>query len=268
MRQLSYWTTLCVLGIGLSVTSIGYTTDTPTSALLRDGFHIQAADGSLVLETDTGRWFFQFKKDLFDGKQTVSHQTRYALLPTNVFESLIIDQQKRSTLEYRLWAQVTQHQGRNYLYVTRFLPLRKTAITPIVTPAPARIKPGSVGAKDSLGIPESIERDRRTRRLVERPAPEVAEPSQPDGLMLDRVGYVTITEDPPAFVLDGLGRTINPRPLTLLPNRLLDDLQQQQAAALGRIHFKIVALMTEYQEQEHLLLLRATRVYHYGNFGK
>jgi len=233
--------------------------------LLRDGFHIQAVDGALILETTTGAWFFQSKTDLFDGKHTVGHQRRYALLPTSTLESLILDQQKRATLEYRLWAKVTQYQGKNYLYVTRFLPLRKAAPAPVEAPSPDQ---GTRTTRsDPLNIPDAIERDRRTRRLVDRPRPELPPASQPDGLMLDRVGYLASNGGDSVFVLDGLGRTINARRLTLLPNRLLESLQQQQGAALDRLHFRVVGLITIHQGREHLLLQRVTRVYNYGNFG-
>ena len=263
MKQIMHWMTLMFFFIGLHAAT-GYAAET----LLRDGFHLQAVDGSLILETKTDAWFFQSKTDLFDGKHTVGHQTRFALLPTSVLESLILDQQKRATLEYRLWAKVTQYQGKNYLYVTRFLPLRKAVLTPAEKPSADQIKPKRTTAPDTLGIPEAIERDRRTRRLVDRPTAEVAQPSQPDALMLDRVGYLTSQGDTSVFVLDGLGRTVNSRHLALLPNRLLDTLQQQQAAALGRLHFRIVGLITVYQGQEYLLLQRTARVYNYGNFGK
>ena len=264
MKQLTQWMILVGLLAGPCCT-----TGVAAEALLRDGFHIQAADGSLVLETDTGKWFFQFKHDLFDGKRTVPHERQYALLPTSVYERLMLDQQKRVTLDYRLWAQVTQYQETNYRYVTRFLPLRKAALRPVVKPTTAQPRSQPTQKNNPLNIPEAYERDHRTRPLVNPPIPEGANPSQPDGLMLDRVGYIRSQEDHSVFVLDGLGRTINPRQLTLLPNRLLNHLQQQQTSAgLKHMPFRVVGLITEHQGQEHLLLLRATRVYHYGNFGK
>jgi hypothetical protein len=107
--------------------------------LLRDGFALRGVEGKLIKQdpnqTSQGKsigllatedaWFFEFGSAVSDGKGVLAVGTKLTLLPSATLEQMIADANDRPVRSYRLWAQVTQYRGNNFVFCNYFLPLSK-----------------------------------------------------------------------------------------------------------------------------------------------
>ena len=90
-----------------------------------------------------------------------------------------------------------------------------------------------------------------------------------DSVFVDRTAYLVDRDDGGlAFTLDALGRNVQQLSLRLLPCEVLELAELKRTDELESVRFKIAGILTKYQDQEYLLLQKATQTYSHGNFGR
>ncbi|MHC4574327.1 MAG: hypothetical protein ACYS76_09385 [Planctomycetota bacterium] len=157
---------------------------------LRDGSVLAGVDGRLIRadgnESPRGgaaRWFFEFGSEFSDGRGRVKAGTRLEVLPSGTLGKMSADSEERLEADYRLWARITKYRGRNFIFPTDFLPVRRPA-----EPKPAESeesgqresKPAETAAEggdaepaineanDVLTIPEELMERLKGRRVMRR----------------------------------------------------------------------------------------------------
>jgi hypothetical protein len=218
---------------------------------------------------------------------------------------MIADAKMHDEVMYRLWnGRITRYKGRNFIFVTFFLPLspvekpepQQEQIEPVEAPRAAErgIEPIIPDPNDVLTIPLDILEKLRARReemgtsvqrvvdgnrvSVDDPnlAAEVRRPPAPehysrgaDSVFVDRTAFLLDQDDGRfVFALNALGRNIQQLSLRLLPCEVLELAEQTRSAELEPVRFKIAGILTKYEDQDYLLLQKATRTYSHGNFGR
>jgi hypothetical protein len=273
----------------------------PRQILLRDGFALAGVDGKLTIrdsndansQLSSDRWFFELDSDLSDGRGLVKAGASLELLPSSILERIIADSNNRAGTSYRLRGRVTRYRGKNYIFPAYFLPLTKTkkpqSSTPQQTP-PQEAQPTINEPNDVLTIPKELleklpdrkkgidhrERQERSKAITTQ-LTEGARAGK-SGLkqnftLVDRTALFRDTSRgaertwrEASFVLDALGRKEAKISLRLLPCQVLERAQREQSAEPEAVRFKIAGIVTQYKDENYLLLQRATRVYSHGNF--
>ena len=157
------------------------TTLTPERPLLRDGFVLRGVDGKLSGPDSNDTWHFEISSDVNDYRAVVEAGTRLELLPSSALEKMIADAKMRRETTYRLWnGRVTRYKGRNFIFVTFFLPLspigkpepkitaepQQEQVGPVEAPPAAerKIEPIVPDPNDVLNIPPDVLEKLRARR--------------------------------------------------------------------------------------------------------
>jgi hypothetical protein len=254
--------------------------------LLPEGTVLNAVDGKLSHVEINDVWLFELSEDVNNVSGRIAAGAKLEVLPSAMLELLIADVNDREAPAYRLSAMVTQHNGRNYLFPTYYLPLSKLKGTEAATPQDQRPQmPAEVTVGDKspdLTIPPEVIEQLKNRRPARGPQREDREP--PDSttaqkslgrMLINRVGRITAGPDSPAapgqrpvFAPYALGWNIGKTSYVLLPCRALEQAQQMQAASPDPIRFNVAGLVTEFRGRQYLLLQRAIRAYSYGNFDR
>jgi hypothetical protein len=249
----------------LLTTCIALCADPPRKTTLRDGFVLTGVDGKVTRSEN--KWFFELNADVTDRTNTVEAGTNLQLLPSMTLEKLAADIKQRANNNYRLWATVTKYKNENFIFPIYFLPLSKLEQPQPAEPnepQPQRPKLTINEPNDRLAIPEDIIARLSTRKILRteqlRPPLELKQ----DSIIANRTGFLRDSD----FVIDALGRNLQQLSFKLLPCRVLELAQLKQAAQPDPIRFKISAIVTKYEDQNYLLLQRATRTYSHQNFPK
>lgn len=265
---------LLILGLGAAPVA---------GKLLPEATVLTGVDGRLTHADPNDAWWFELTAEVKSETYQVPAGTRFVLLGSGVLERLITDVNDRYRPEYRLTAQVTQYEGKNYLLATYFLPL--SAFKSDETPDGAQPPPigGAILPADpELTIPpEIVERLQNSRPT---PRPLRKESDAPKGkptdaylgrMLVNRVGLIEAgggKDLPPAtgrlFVPYALGWNVSDVRYELLPCKALEWAQRMQRNTMEPIRFSVAGLVTQFQGRQYLLLQRATPVYNYGNFGR
>lgn len=243
------------------------------SGVLPEGTVLRSVDGALVAADGNDVWFFELSDDVSDASVRVPAGTRLGLLPSRTLAQMIADANERRLPQYRIAAQVTRYQDRNYLLAQYYLPLSKLkdANEP-ATQMQTTPEPTQAGTSNgALVIPDGALELLRGRRPVRGPllpaAPDAAPQERPNRMLVNLTGFVESHQGPPYFVPDGLGWSVSTVRYQLLPSRVLEQVQQTVAAAPNPVRFNVSGLVTEFRGVQYLILQRAVRVYHHGNFG-
>jgi hypothetical protein len=237
--------------------------------LLRDDYVISGVDGLLV-EGQNGEWLFEFDSGLSDGTVTLKAGQPVVLLKSAALEKMIVDAKQRVEARYRLWGKVAKFAGKNYVFPSYFVGLRKldrpaeSPNTQIEKKAQQPIN----APNDVLNIPAEIVSQLATSEVLPTVEAPSAMPLKQDTIFANRVGRVYEKEGRYLFEPDGLGRSVEKGGIELLPCQALDEAMRQVKDEPNPVRFSIAGIMTKYKDQRLLLLQKATRVYSYGNFGR
>ncbi|HPC65654.1 MAG TPA: hypothetical protein PK525_13670, partial [Anaerohalosphaeraceae bacterium] len=89
---------------------------------IADGFMIDGADGSI--STNNGKWFFTPFESITDGKGVLTSAAE--ILPSSMLEKLT-NVFEPKTASFRIWGKLTTYHGKNYVYLSYFLQVKKFA---------------------------------------------------------------------------------------------------------------------------------------------
>jgi hypothetical protein len=273
-----------VLGAGLGllwlVAVLAGAAEEAARKLLPGGTSLRGVDGTVVRGDADDVWFFELSEDVNEAGVQVPAGTRLQLLPSATLQQVLADANDRLQPQYRITAQVTRYQGRNFLFASYYLPLSKfkDANEPEPPPQAAQgptettaARPGQ--ADDDMVIPGEVLEMLRGRRPVR--GPQRQEPPAGDGtprrarthVLVNVDGFIESRQGRFYFVPDALGWNVSMTRYELLPCSVLEQAQGQIAAAPNPIRFSVAGSVTEYKGMKYLLLQRVVRVYNYGNFG-
>lgn len=218
-----------------------------------DGFMLDGIDGKITSQND--QWYFTAFEPMTDGKGVMTSPA--AILPSSMLEKLTnAATQEKST--FRIWGKLTKYQGRNYVYLSYFLPVAEVN------------EPNTVIEEKDTNeveiIPEEALALLKPKRVI-----SLTELKKPlgvlaDGILSDRTGFLEQTKDGCYFGFDAMGRNIDLMQFPLLQCEELENMETQQKASALPLRFKIAAIVTRYKGRNYLLLHRVTRLYSHGNF--
>lgn len=233
-------------------------------ALLRDGLYLKSLPGRVVAESNDGPWTFQIQNDIKDKDSVVPKQTKLTLLPSGMLEVMLEDGKIQADSDVRIWAKVTLYQGKNYLFLMNYLCLSQ----PKAASVSEAEKRDRAASENRLQIPEAV-----LKRMAEQPVVHASGTPKAATILLNkivinRVGYIDTREDKKVFVFDGLGYTVEGKPVEVLPCETLEGIERIQASGIGPYRFSIAGMTTAFRGREYVYLQRANRVYSHGNFGQ
>lgn len=224
--------------------------------LLRDGSLLKVVDGRVSCTKSTEEWYFEPDSDVIVGGEILKVGTKLQLLPSAPLEAITEQAIRRATTSFRLWARITTYKGRNFV-----LPVYAAiSAEPQQKPDPNALEPGA-----ELGIPQEVIAKLKTRRTI-RHQPDAQAATEPQTIVVDRMGFIRGAGLESTFALDAIGWNIQGTSFRLLPCRALELAQRRQAATADPIRFKVAGIVTKYKGVKYLLLQKATRVYSHGNF--
>jgi hypothetical protein len=237
--------------------------------LLRDDYVISGVDGLLV-EGPNENWLFEFESDLSDGAVTLKAGQPVMLLKSAALEKMIEDAKQRADTRYRLWGKVTKFEGKNYVFPSYFVGLRKLD-KPAETPSQQTEKKTQQAINapnDVLNIPAEIVSQLATSEILPTVETPSAMPLKQDTIFANRTGRIFEVDSKYFFKPDGLGQSIEKGEIELLPCQALNDAMRLVKNEPNLVRFSVAGIITKYKDQQLLLLQKATRVYSYGNFGR
>jgi hypothetical protein len=235
--------------------------------LLREDYVIAGADGKLF-EAGHDKWMFEFETGTGEaGAGGLKAGQSLELVKSVTLEKLVADAKTRVDARYRLWGKVTKFEGKNYIFATYFLALRKADRPESKQIGPDKNRQAVNAPNDILNIPEEIASRLQTSEVM--PATQGQEPLQlkQDAIFANRTGRIVEKQGQYVFEPDGLGQGIEKLSLALLPCQKLDETLGQVRNEPNPVRFNVAGILTTYKGQQYLLLQKATRVYSYGNFG-
>ena len=238
------------------------------AAVLPEGTVLRGLDGVLVSDDANDVWLFELVDDINEPTGLIPSGARLQVLPSGTLAQMISDANDRLAPEYRITAQVTRYQDKNFLLALYYLPLSrfKDAAEPnqpqaTDTQPQGRPDGGPTIPEEALAILQS----RRPVRGPQRTEP-AGPPSQPTQMLVGRTGLIERHEDRWQFVPDGAGWNVSSIRYELLPSSMLEQVLAMVATSINPIHFNVSGPITEYEGVEYLILQRAVRAYDYGNF--
>jgi hypothetical protein len=237
--------------------------------LLRDDYVISGADGLLV-EGQNGQWQFEFEAELSDGTITLKAGQPIILLKSATLEKMVEDAKQRAEVRYRLWGKITKFEGKNYVFPSYFVGLRKLD-RPAESPHIQTEKKAqqSINApNDVVKIPAEIVSQLATSEVLPAVETPSAMPLKQDTIFANGVGRIYEEKGKYFFKPDGLGLNVEKSAIELLPSQAMNDAMRQVKSAINPVRFSVAGIMTKYKDQQLLLLQKATRAYSYGNFGR
>jgi hypothetical protein len=280
----------------VSVTIAGEATG---EKLVRDDYVFAGADGVLIRQTDGGqvhqtdagqvqagtdKWLFEFESEAEGGREDEVAGRTFEILSSGTLEKLKADAKERVDARYRLWGKVTKFEGKNYIFPTYFVGLKK-----IDRPGFAELRRGepasrpqqqgsskkamSVNASnDVLNIPDEIVSKLQTSEVLPAEETPVTQEAQlqlkQDTIFANRTGFVAAKGGQYFFEPDGLGRGLEKVSLELLPCQKLEEATAQMRGSPNPVRFNVAGVLTRYNDKQYLLLQKLTRAYSYGNFGR
>ena len=253
----------------ITITALLTNTVFAAEELLRDDYVISGADGQLV-EGQGGQWQFEFESDLSDGTATLKAGQSLMLLKSATLEKMVDDAKQRPEARYRLWGKVTKFEGKNYVFPSYFVGLRKLD-KPAESPNTQTEKKTqqSINApNDVVKIPAEIVSQLATSEVMPATVVPSAMRLEQDTILVNRVGRIYEEKGKYFFKPDGLGLGVEKGGIELLPCQALDDAMRQVNSAINPVRFSVAGILTRYKDQQLLLLQKATRAYSYGNFGR
>ncbi|MBN2019878.1 MAG: hypothetical protein JW749_06605 [Sedimentisphaerales bacterium] len=237
------------------------------SGLLRDDYVISGFDGKLT-EDSQGKWLFEFEKDYSDGPALLAAGEPIEMLKSATLEKMVEDANERKDARYRLWGKITKFAGKNFIFASYFLPLRK-----LDKPAEQQTTGDKTGQavnapNDVLTIPNEIVARLQTSEVLPADEEQAQVRLKRDAIFANRAGFVIGGQGKFLFQPDGLGRGVVGLSLELLPCHKLEEAIAEIKAEPNPVRFNVAGILTKYEGRQYLLLQKVTKAYSYGNFGK
>jgi hypothetical protein len=259
---------ILVLAVLFAVAAKG--NDSNNVKLLPEGFVLPGADGKLVTDSNSGKWFFELDSDVRANMGSFAAAgAKLELLPSASLEKMLADSKGRTVGSYRLWGRITKCGDKNFIFPIYFLPMSK------VQPAPAgQSQQQSTEAvinepNDQLTIPEEVVAKLSSRKIVGFQHAEKGLELKTDSILADRTAILTKQPDSSfVFAFDALGRNVGRDSIKPLPCGALEEAQHRQATSPEILRFRISGIVTRFKGENYLLLQRATPAYGYGNFDR
>ena len=255
--------------------------------ILRDGFALTGIVGKLTAPGSSDDiWLFELAAELSDDRSRIAAGGTLQILPSSALEKMITDANEHSEKTFRLWGEITEYKGRNFIF-----PLFSRPVSIINEPKPStqnKQKPRIVinEPNDVLAIPQEIvdklgkKRAIRTVKLRGTPNTINADRKDPnnqrqkqDFILSNRTAFLVEQADSSnlkiynsKFVLDALGRGLARRVLPALPCKALERAETKQLSEPDPMRFKISGVVTEYKGRHYLLCQKAVWVHSHENF--
>jgi hypothetical protein len=259
-----------LLAVGLLIAAgiaIGAAQEQTDDQSLRDNAIIDGAEGKLI-NSGQDKYSFEFDTDINDGREISKATEPLEMLKCSTLERMIADSKERSEARYRLWGKITKLGDKNYIFATYYLALRKLE-KPVEKQTPGEKNIQSINSpNDILNIPEEITSKLRQSEVLPAGNTSSEIQSKQDTIFAGRTGFVTEKDGYYEFQPDGLGRGVEKFYIKLLPCRTLELALEQIHNESNPARFNIAGVMTKYNNEQYLLLQKATRIYSYGNLGR
>lgn len=235
--------------------------ETASTPLISDGLMLDAAQGTLKVDPNGGRWLFSLSKAYRLGQRDIPAEACFELLPSAALTHLVAKVAPEKPIEVLLWARITQYRGRNYLYLSppnfHILPRKQDGDRTSV-PDP--------NEENAIGIPQEVlELMKHESRSSTGPEKSPQHPLVKDVLLIGRRGRIEQQGNATAIILEGIGRNVLQERLILLPGRVRAQVENEQAVSADRLWFRVAGMKIEFQGRRYLLLHQASRLYSYGN---
>ena len=256
--------------------------------ILRDGFAVTGIVGKLTAPGSDSNdiWLFELAAELSDNRSRIAAGGTVELLPSSALEKMIADASEHSEKTFRLWGEITEYKGRNFIF-----PLFSLPVSIINEPEPStqnKQRPWIAinEPNDVLAIPQEIvdklgkKRAVRTVKLRGTPNTINVRSKDPnnrrqkqDFILSNRTAFLVEQADSSIlkicnskFVLDALGRGLARRVLPALPCKALERAEKKQLSEPDPMRFKISGVVTEYKGRHYLLCQKAVWVHSHENF--
>ena len=248
--------------------------------LIRDGFYIDGAEGSVKQAPDKDTWFFSPDENIIDGKAVLKAGDQIQLLPSSTLEKITANINPEAGLTgVRLWAQVTKYKNKNFLFAGYFIPMSQIEETKADAPPPEEKDPQPAQAppdqaeptdKKPAGsiIPDDVMAILKPKRTVDFARVKETPDIKNDTVLVGRAGYLNIKEDNKVFQIDGFGRNAEALSFPLLPCEVLELAEMKMARPPARQRYQIAGVVTKYKGRLYLLPQKAARTYSHGNFAR
>ena len=279
----------------------GFCAQPAARPLLPETAVLDRVDGKLLRIDANDTWLFELTMEVKTPDYQLAAGTRFVLLPSATLGRLIADVNERFAPRYRLFARVTQYQGKNYLVPIYYLPLSKFKNDKSLEnggqragdsgPKPKSAIPNPQSGSSELAVPPEVLEQLKKQRPLRGPqkTTEAQKPPAqvpPERVLVDCVGRIESsqfsvlssrsspvngqrsTANSWVFLPYALGWNLSNIEYELLPCTALEEALQKQAQVLDPIRFNVAGLVTEFKGKKYLLLQRAIVVYNYGNFGR
>jgi hypothetical protein len=269
-----------ILALVVLCGAVVYGSQVAAPTLLRDGFALNEAQGSLKYSDSKGCWFFELDTDTKDDRGVVKAGTSLQLLPSSTLEGFVADFESSNKAQYKLSGRITKYKGSNYIFPSYFQAIISARTQGNTEIQDTKITPDS---NDPLALPPDIlEQFRKietntayTGQRTDSNRPSAVQPSPAaesrkavsvDFMLVNKTAFLVQKDGGFEFELDSLGQNLSNISYKLLPCELLEKSESTQAAAYERIRFNITGIVTRYKGSNYLLLIKASRFYGNGNF--
>ena len=243
--------------------------------LLMEDYVLGGADGKVIRQTNggqveggSGKWLFEFETEVSDGKAILKAGEPLEFLKSSTLEKMVEDAKQRSDARYRLWGKITKFEGKNYIFATYFLAMRKIDRSAGQQAAEQKTRQSVNAPNDVLPIPEEIVAKLQTSEVLPTGETPAGLQLKQDTIFANRAGRVVEKEGGFLFEPDGLGRGIEKFEIELLPCQALEEAIDEIRSEPNPVRFNVAGILTRYNDRQYLLLQKATRTYSYGNFGR
>ncbi|AQQ69733.1 hypothetical protein SMSP2_00064 [Limihaloglobus sulfuriphilus] len=245
--------------------------------LIRDGVKAEGIDGRVVFDEKNEHFVFIPDERFSDGSRFIRAGSEIELLQNNTLEAVLKGQeQEKGELGVRLWGTFTKYKDKNYIYLSRYLPLKK-----IVREKDAQTGDDAGSSDDEAQTSDDKEKpDNSDESLIPTDILSQMEPEKVvdvkkmkemlsagnDAAVTDRTVIVEKQGEKYLLKFDSYGQNVSDESFTLLSSEAMELLTGSMRDAPYRRRFEVAGIATVFQGETYFLLQRFRRAYPYGNF--
>jgi hypothetical protein len=253
-----------IVSVNLSLSLAEPETKPARQGLIRDGVNIEGIDGRLEFDREKKHFFFILDDKFSDGSRFVRAGSEIELLKNNSLEAAIDSQrQEKGSINIRIWGSFTEHKGINYIFLSRYLPLKEIA-------AEENSKSGdqteNTGRQQESLIPSDILKQMEPGKVVDVKKVKDMLDAGSDVAITDRTAVVEKRGSAYWLRLDSYGQNVSDVSFILLGSEAAELLTDSLSDAPNRKRFNVAGVATEFEGANYFLLQRFRRAYPYGNF--
>jgi hypothetical protein len=269
--RLKFSTYIFIISLAVIFTGRITVAQTSKTQLIRDGWLIKSIPGTITTADANNVYYFQFTEDVNHPGGKIPARTKMPLLYSSTLQALVADADEHTDRTYRLWARVTKYKNNNYLFPNHFIRLLSRQAEE-ETEDSGSTKPEPGLNADDLEIPaqvlEIINSQRPINRIQPQSPTQQIKQTQPDYLIVNKVGFIKQENQIWIFSPDNIGRNVQSNSFELLPCQALEQAEKFLNSSPDSIRLRISAIATTYKNKKYLLLQRVIRQYDHGNFIK